>query len=118
MSGQRNSQPILVMAGGTGGHVYPALAVARELQAHDQNIVWLGTQRGLEARVIPDAGIDMEWINIKGLRRKGIVALLAAPFQLAWALLQAIAVIWRRRPSAVLGMGGFVSGPGGKSARP
>jgi len=110
------NRPILVMAGGTGGHVYPALAVARALQAHDQEIVWLGTHRGLEARVVPAAGIDMEWISIKGLRGKGIVALLIAPFQLAWALMQAIAVIWRRRPSAVLGMGGFVSGPGGLAA--
>ena len=110
------SRPILVMAGGTGGHVYPALAVARALEAHDQDIVWLGTHRGLEARVVPAAGIDMEWISIKGLRRKSFLTLLIAPFQLAWALMQAIAVIWRRRPSAVLGMGGFVSGPGGLAA--
>ena len=120
MSGQpmnkRLSNPILVMAGGTGGHVYPALAVARELEAHDQNIVWLGTHRGLEARVVPEAGIDMEWISVKGLRRKGFIALLVAPFQLVWALMQAIAVIWRRRPAAVLGMGGFASGPGGLAA--
>ena len=110
------SRPILVMAGGTGGHVYPALAVARALQAHDQEIVWLGTHRGLEARVVPAAGIDMEWISIKGLRRKSLLTLPLAPFQLAWALMQAIAVIWRRRPAAVLGMGGFVSGPGGLAA--
>ena len=116
MSRSQVSRPILVMAGGTGGHVYPALAVAQALEAHDQDIVWLGTHRGLEARVVPAAGIDMEWISIKGLRRKGIFALLIAPFQLAWALMQAIAVIWRRRPSAVLGMGGFVSGPGGLAA--
>ena len=110
------SRPILVMAGGTGGHVYPALAVARALEAHDQEIVWLGTHRGLEARVVPAAGIDMEWISIKGLRRKSLLTLLLAPFQLAWALMQAIAVILRRRPAAVLGMGGFVSGPGGLAA--
>ncbi len=116
MSRGAMNRPILVMAGGTGGHVYPALAVARALEAHNQDVVWLGTRLGLEARVIPAAGIDMEWISIKGLRRKGIVALLVAPFQLAWALVQAIAIIWRRRPSAVLGMGGFVSGPGGLAA--
>jgi UDP-N-acetylglucosamine--N-acetylmuramyl-(pentapeptide) pyrophosphoryl-undecaprenol N-acetylglucosamine transferase len=116
MSRQAINRPILVMAGGTGGHVYPALAVARALQAQDQEIVWLGTHRGLEARVVPAAGIDMEWISIKGLRRKGLIALLLAPFQLVWALAQALAVIWRRRPSAVLGMGGFVSGPGGLAA--
>ena len=108
--------PILVMAGGTGGHVYPALAVARALQANSREVVWLGTHRGLESRVIPAAGIDIEWISVKGLRRKGAVALLIAPFQLAWALLQSLGVILRRRPAAVLGMGGFVSGPGGLAA--
>ena len=109
-------RPILVMAGGTGGHVYPALAVARALEAHSQDIVWLGTHRGLESTVVPNAGIDIEWISVKGLRRKGIAAMFVAPFQLAWALMQALGVIFRRRPSAVLGMGGFVSGPGGLAA--
>ncbi|MBT8107469.1 MAG: undecaprenyldiphospho-muramoylpentapeptide beta-N-acetylglucosaminyltransferase, partial [Gammaproteobacteria bacterium] len=111
-----STRPILIMAGGTGGHVYPALAVARALQAASRDVVWLGTHRGLESRVIPAAGIDIEWISVKGLRRKGAVAMLIAPFQLAWALLQSLAVIIRRRPAAVLGMGGFVSGPGGVAA--
>lgn len=111
-----SGRPILVMAGGTGGHVYPALAVARALQSHSQEIVWLGTHRGLESTVIPAAGIDIEWISVKGLRRKGLAALVVAPFQLAWALLQSLIVILRRRPAAVLGMGGFVSGPGGLAA--
>ncbi len=111
-----SERPILVMAGGTGGHVYPALAVARALKAHSQNIVWLGTQRGLEATVVPAAGIDIEWIDVRGLRRKGVIALLVAPLQLIWALLQALVIILRRRPAAVLGMGGFVSGPGGLAA--
>jgi len=111
-----SSRPILVMAGGTGGHVYPALAVARALQANSREIVWLGTHRGLESRVVPEAGIDMEWISVKGLRRKGVLALIIAPLQLCWALLQSLAVIIRRRPAAVLGMGGFVSGPGGVAA--
>ena len=109
-------RPILVMAGGTGGHVYPALAVARALEAHSQQIVWLGTHRGLESKVVPAAGIDIEWISVRGLRRKGVAALVVAPFQLLWALLQALVVILRRRPAAVLGMGGFVSGPGGLAA--
>ena len=111
-----SSRPILVMAGGTGGHVYPALAVARALQAHSREVVWLGTHRGLESRIIPEAGIDMEWISVKGLRRKGVLALIIAPLQLGWALLQSLAVIFRRRPAAVLGMGGFASGPGGVAA--
>ncbi len=111
-----STRPILVMAGGTGGHVYPALAVARALQASSRDVVWLGTHRGLEARVVPAAGIDIEWISVKGLRRKGAFAALTAPFELGWALLQALRVIFRRRPAAVLGMGGFVSGPGGVAA--
>ncbi|MGI9247659.1 MAG: undecaprenyldiphospho-muramoylpentapeptide beta-N-acetylglucosaminyltransferase [Woeseiaceae bacterium] len=111
-----SARPILVMAGGTGGHVYPALAVARALQANSRDVVWLGTHRGLESRVVPEAGIDIEWINVKGLRRKGALALLIAPIQLALALFQSLRVIFRRRPAAVLGMGGFVSGPGGVAA--
>ena len=111
-----SARPILVMAGGTGGHVYPALAVARALQKESQEVVWLGTQRGLESRVVPESGIDIEWISIKGLRRKGVLALIIAPIQMTWALLQALLVIFRRRPAAVLGMGGFVSGPGGVAA--
>ena len=111
-----STRPILVMAGGTGGHVYPALAVARALQAQSRDVVWLGTHRGLESRVVPEAGIDIEWVSIKGLRRKGVLAILVAPLQIGWALLQSLAVILRRRPAAVLGMGGFVSGPGGVAA--
>jgi UDP-N-acetylglucosamine--N-acetylmuramyl-(pentapeptide) pyrophosphoryl-undecaprenol N-acetylglucosamine transferase len=104
------------MAGGTGGHVYPALAVARALEANARDVVWLGTHRGLESRIVPAAGIDIEWISVKGLRRKGLLAALIAPFQIGWALLQSLGVILRRRPAAVLGMGGFVSGPGGVAA--
>ena len=111
-----SGRPILVMAGGTGGHVYPALAVAQALEAHSQNVVWLGTHRGLESTVVPNAGIDIEWVSVRGLRRKGLIAMLIAPLQIAWALLQSLGVILRRRPVAVLGMGGFVSGPGGLAA--
>ena len=106
-------RPILIMAGGTGGHVFPALAVARALQSHGEDIVWLGTRQGIEARLVPEAGIDIEWIGVSGLRRKGGLALLAAPLQLSRALAQALGIVRRRRPSAVLGMGGFASGPGG-----
>ena len=112
----RQGRPILVMAGGTGGHVYPALAVARALQASSREVVWLGTRRGLEARVVAEAGINIEWIRVRGLRRTGVLALIIAPLQLGWALLQSLVVIFRHRPAAVLGMGGFVSGPGGVAA--
>jgi UDP-N-acetylglucosamine--N-acetylmuramyl-(pentapeptide) pyrophosphoryl-undecaprenol N-acetylglucosamine transferase len=111
-----SGRPILIMAGGTGGHVYPALAVARALEAQARSVVWLGTHRGLEARVVPDAGIPIEWIAIGGLRGKGVLTLIMAPFRLAIALLQSLRVMWKHRPAAVLGMGGFVSGPGGVAA--
>ncbi|MGA8204412.1 MAG: glycosyltransferase, partial [Woeseiaceae bacterium] len=86
MSARRTTGPILVMAGGTGGHVYPALAVARALEARSREVVWLGTRRGLESKIVPAAGIEIEWINVRGLRRKGPLALLAAPFQVIGAL--------------------------------
>ena len=104
---------ILIMAGGTGGHVFPALAVADELRARGVEVVWLGTRRGLEADVVPRAGIDMEWITIRGLRGKGALGWVLAPFRILLAMLQTVIVIMRRRPMAVLGMGGFVTGPGG-----
>jgi UDP-N-acetylglucosamine--N-acetylmuramyl-(pentapeptide) pyrophosphoryl-undecaprenol N-acetylglucosamine transferase len=111
-----SDRPILVMAGGTGGHVYPALAVARALQQQSRDVVWLGTHRGLESRVVPANNIDMEWISVTGLRGKGATAMILAPARLVWALLQSLCVMARRRPAAVLGMGGFVSGPGGLAA--
>ena len=111
-----SARPILVMAGGTGGHVYPALAVARALQQRSQAVVWLGTHRGLESRVVPAAGIPIEWVSVSGLRGKGIAEILLAPFRLIHALVQSLHVMWKHRPAAVLGMGGFVSGPGGLAA--
>ena len=116
MNDRANDRPILVMAGGTGGHVYPALAVAHALQQRSRDIVWLGTHRGIESRVVPAAGIDVEWISVAGLRQKGMLAILVAPFRLTLALLQSLRVMFRHRPAAVLGMGGFVSGPGGLAA--
>ncbi|MEO1201943.1 MAG: undecaprenyldiphospho-muramoylpentapeptide beta-N-acetylglucosaminyltransferase [Pseudomonadota bacterium] len=109
-------RPVLIMAGGTGGHVYPALAVANALRQQSRDVVWLGTRRGIEARVVPAAGIDIEWLSVEGLRGKGALALLAAPFKLIRALLQAIRIMARQNPAAVLGMGGFASGPGGVAA--
>jgi len=108
--------PILIMAGGTGGHVFPGLAVAEALRARDRSVVWLGTHRGLESRLVPAAGIEIEWISIAGVRGRGPGAWLWAPFRIAWAILQAIGVMIRRRPAAVLGLGGFVAGPGGIAA--
>ncbi len=104
---------LLVLAGGTGGHVFPALAVARLLKAQGVQIVWLGTRRGLEARVVPAAGFDIEWVSIEGLRRTRIISWISLPFRLLIAMWQAWRVVRRRKPDAALAMGGFVSGPGG-----
>lgn len=104
---------LLVMAGGTGGHVFPALAVAENLRDRGVEVVWLGTRSGLEARTIPAAGFDIEWINIRGARGKGLLGWLRTPFLILAAMIQTIGVVRRRRPRAMLGMGGFVAGPGG-----
>jgi UDP-N-acetylglucosamine--N-acetylmuramyl-(pentapeptide) pyrophosphoryl-undecaprenol N-acetylglucosamine transferase len=109
-------RPILIMAGGTGGHVFPALAVARELRAQGAEVVWLGTRRGLEARVVPEAGFPVAWVRVSGLRGKALAQRLLAPFMLGLALLQSLWVLAKLRPAAVLGMGGFVTGPGGLMA--
>ncbi len=105
--------PVLIMAGGTGGHVFPALAVADELRTRGVPVVWLGTQAGIEARLVPQAGYPIEWLSIQGLRGKNTLSLLLAPFRLVLACVQAMSVLRRRKPCAVLGMGGFASGPGG-----
>lgn len=105
--------PILITAGGTGGHVYPGLAVARALIEQNIPVIWMGTPKGLEARVIPEAGIEMVHLSVNGLRGKGLTTLLAAPLQLAKALFQSVMIMVKVKPSAVLGMGGFVAGPGG-----
>ncbi len=105
--------PILITAGGTGGHVYPGLAVAQALQEQGIPVVWMGTKKGLEARVIPEAGIEMAWLDVSGIRGKGAAALLMAPFRLTKALFQSVKIMKKHKPAAVLGMGGFVAGPGG-----
>jgi UDP-N-acetylglucosamine--N-acetylmuramyl-(pentapeptide) pyrophosphoryl-undecaprenol N-acetylglucosamine transferase len=107
---------VLIMAGGTGGHVFPALAAARVLRERGYEPVWLGTQRGLEAKLVPPQHIEIEWISVSGLRGKGIATWLAAPFKLSLAIWQSLQVMRRRRPNVVLGAGGFVSGPGGVAA--
>jgi UDP-N-acetylglucosamine--N-acetylmuramyl-(pentapeptide) pyrophosphoryl-undecaprenol N-acetylglucosamine transferase len=105
------------MAGGTGGHVYPALAVAEQLRAQGMDVSWLGTRKGLEARLVPARGLEIDWIRAEGLRRSGWWRMLRAPLVLSGACWEAGRVLRRRRPCVVLGMGGFVSGPGGLMAR-
>jgi UDP-N-acetylglucosamine--N-acetylmuramyl-(pentapeptide) pyrophosphoryl-undecaprenol N-acetylglucosamine transferase len=108
---------IAIMAGGTGGHVFPALAVAEALRMRGADVVWIGTRAGIEARLVPEHGFAIEWLSVAGLRGKGLRTLIMAPLRLAGALGEAAGILSRRNPAAVLGMGGFVSGPGGLMAR-
>lgn len=107
---------IMILAGGTGGHVFPALAVADYLREQGYSVCWMGTRKGLEARLVPAAHIDIDWLSVAGLRGKGGKSWITAPFMLLQACCQAAAILRRRKPNAVLGMGGFVAGPGGLMA--
>jgi UDP-N-acetylglucosamine--N-acetylmuramyl-(pentapeptide) pyrophosphoryl-undecaprenol N-acetylglucosamine transferase len=111
------SKTFLIMAGGTGGHVFPALATAQLLEAHQHQVHWLGTVGGMEAKWVSEAGIPISNISIKGIRGKGIGSLIKAPFHILRSLIQAISVIKKVKPDCVLGMGGFVTGPGGVAAK-
>lgn len=106
----------LMMAGGTGGHVFPALATARALQEKGHEVFWLGSAGGMEERLIGETDIPLSLVHISGLRGKGKLALLAAPFRLMRGLGEAFTVIRKIRPDCVVGMGGFVTGPGGVAA--
>lgn len=108
---------VMVMAGGTGGHVFPALAVADALKKQDYDIHWLGTAAGIEAELVPKAGYPLHCINVTGLRGKGKLALFAAPWKIIKAIYQAWSFMRIVRPSAVLGLGGFATGPGGIAAK-
>ncbi len=107
---------IAIFAGGTGGHVYPALAVATELAERGYAIDWFGTERGLESRVVPEAGFPLHLIRVSGIRGKGLLARLRGLFSIGLALLQSLGLLGRLRPVCALGMGGYVSGPAGLAA--
>lgn len=107
---------VLIMAGGTGGHVFPGLAAAASLQQMGVRVEWLGTQRGIESQLVPASNIPISYIHVAGVRGKGLLQLLAAPLQIIRALFEAIQVIRRVKPDCVLGLGGFASGPGGLAA--
>ncbi|MDD7804052.1 MAG: undecaprenyldiphospho-muramoylpentapeptide beta-N-acetylglucosaminyltransferase [Endozoicomonas sp. (ex Botrylloides leachii)] len=113
----KQSSTIVIMAGGTGGHIFPALATASELKSRGYNIHWLGTINSMESELVPQYGFDISFIPVTGLRGKKIGLLLQAPWRLIVSLLRAIKVLRQIRPICVLGMGGYVTGPGGIAAR-
>jgi UDP-N-acetylglucosamine--N-acetylmuramyl-(pentapeptide) pyrophosphoryl-undecaprenol N-acetylglucosamine transferase len=113
----KNKNRLMIMAGGTGGHVFPALAVAESLRAKGSEVAWLGTRAGLEARVVPERGFEMHWVDIKGVRGSGLLGWCKAPFRILSAVWQSFRAVRAFRPGCVLGMGGFVAGPGGVAAK-
>lgn len=106
------SGTVMITTGGTGGHVFPGLAVAAELVARGWGVFWLGTREGMEAKLVPQHGVDFEAISFRGVRGKGWKTLLLGPFALLAACIDSLRVIRRRRPNVVLGFGGFASFPG------
>lgn len=110
------NRTIMIMAGGTGGHIYPGLAVADALHAKGWNVVWLGAPNSMEAELVPRHGYEVAWVNFSGVRGKGALRLMVLPFTLLRALGQSAAAILRHRPDVVLGMGGYITVPGGLMA--
>lgn len=107
---------VMIMAGGTGGHIYPGMAVADVLRSRGWRVVWLGTRKGMEARIVPGAGYEMAWLGMSGLRGNGLLRKLLMPAMLMLAFAEALSAILRHRPEVVLGFGGYVSFPGGVMA--
>ncbi|HET9045421.1 MAG TPA: undecaprenyldiphospho-muramoylpentapeptide beta-N-acetylglucosaminyltransferase [Casimicrobiaceae bacterium] len=103
---------VMITTGGTGGHVFPGLAVAAKLVARGARVFWLGTREGMEAKLVPQHGVDFEAISFRGVRGKGLRTLLLGPFALAAACVDSLRIIRRRKPTVVLGLGGFASFPG------
>jgi UDP-N-acetylglucosamine--N-acetylmuramyl-(pentapeptide) pyrophosphoryl-undecaprenol N-acetylglucosamine transferase len=112
-----NSAPVMILAGGTGGHIFPGLAVAAALRARGVDVVWLGADGGMETRLVPQHGIEIDTIAVKGLRGKGVVTLLGAPLRVLGAIRQASRVLKQRAPRAVVSFGGYAAGPGGIAAK-
>ena len=108
---------VTIMAGGTGGHIFPGLAVAQALRARGAQVTWLGADGGMETRLVPQHGVAIDTIAVKGLRGKGIATLLSAPLRVLRAVRDAARVLRARRPDAVVSFGGYAAGPGGIAAR-
>jgi len=112
----KKSPTLLVMAGGTGGHIFPGIAVAQKLQDEGWNIHWLGTEKRMEATIVPQHGFDISFINIAGVRNKSWFERIKIPFQLLQSVSQSISILRKVKPDVVLGMGGYASAPGGFAA--
>lgn len=104
-------QPVMILAGGTGGHVFPALAVANELRNRGVPIIWVGTKKGIESRVVPEADFSLTIMSVQGLRGKGFIQYIRAPLIIVKALYEGLSIVLKHKPCALLGMGGFVAGP-------
>lgn len=107
---------VMIMAGGTGGHVFPALAVADALKQHQAEVSWIGTEKGIEARLVPAAGYPLSFIKVAGLRGNGLLGWLLSPFKVIKAVVEALSLMRQQKPDVVIGLGGFASGPGGVAA--
>ncbi len=110
-------RPVMILAGGTGGHIFPGLAVAAALRARGVPVSWLGADGGMETRLVPQHGIAIDTIAVKGLRGKGAMALLGAPVRVLRAIRAASRVMRARQPLAVISFGGYAAGPGGIAAK-
>ena len=113
----KTDAPVLIMAGGTGGHIFPGIAVAQELERRRVPVIWLGGKAGLETRLVPQHGIALERIDIAGVRGKGLGALLALPVRLGGAVLAARRILNKHAPRSALALGGYAAAPGGIAAR-
>ncbi|RDD93412.1 undecaprenyldiphospho-muramoylpentapeptide beta-N-acetylglucosaminyltransferase [Acidovorax sp. BoFeN1] len=103
----------LIMAGGTGGHIFPGLAVAEELRARGWRVHWLGAPGSMESRIVPQHGFPLELIDFSGVRGKGLATLALLPLRLLRAFWQALQVVRRVKPDVVVGLGGYITFPGG-----
>lgn len=110
------SKTIMIMAGGTGGHIFPALAVAHKMRDAGWRVVWLGNPEGMEARLVPQHGFEMVWVKFSALRGKGLLRKLLLPVNLLRGFWQGWQAIRQVRPNVVLGMGGYITFPGGMMA--